>query len=135
MGNDGLKERRKDIRIELLSEHMKINAKLVEIKNISPSGLFFVDDIEAFRIGDEVFIELGLPGDLGWVQVDGKIVHAKWADKDPTKRGFGVQFVNVPVNIQKIVDAFCVYLRNKQIITVSKRIIEEFFGNRKPPVF
>jgi hypothetical protein len=132
MDDKSVKERRKDIRIELLSEHMKINGKLVEVKNISQSGLFFVDALESFRIADMIYIELSLPGDLGYVALDGKIVHARWADKDPAKRGFGVKFDNVPVNIQKIVDAYCVYLRNKQIITVSKRIIEEFFGPKTP---
>lgn len=127
-----VKERRKDIRVDLLNEQARVNAKLVNIKNICQSGLFFVDAMEAFRVGDVVYIELDLPGDLGYVQIEAKIVQAKWAEKDIANRGFGVQFINVAANIHKIIEAYCVYLRNKQIIMVSKRIIEEFFGPRKP---
>jgi hypothetical protein len=44
----------------------------------------------------------------------------------------GVRFDKLNSGTKKILDAYVVYLRNKQIINVSKRIIEEFFGSQGP---
>jgi hypothetical protein len=83
-------------------------------------------------------LKLNLPGDLGSLQVTASVVRVKWAATRKAGKdslGMGVRFEEVSPNIKKILDAFVVYLRNKQIITVSKRIIEEFFGENGPKKF
>jgi c-di-GMP-binding flagellar brake protein YcgR len=141
---DSKKERRKEIRIPLLSEAgvmetipidgNKIIVETVGLLDISRSGVF-IKSIANLKPKSYINLKLSLPGDLGAIQIQGQIVWKRWAVTKAQKDmhvGFGVKFVEVSVGIQKILDAYVVYLRNKQIITVSKRIIEEFFGPELP---
>ncbi len=133
------KDKRAGIRIPLLSEkahlHLEGNELEVDIGDITADGLFVrTEKLVAPRT--RVSLKLTLPGDLGTLQVNGEVVRVNWAvnhKKGRENLGMGIRFDEITPNIQKILDAFVVYLRNKQIITVSKRIIEEFFGDNNGP--
>jgi len=135
------KDKRAGIRIPLLSERATYIVDGIEhqcdIGDITNEGLFLKTD-SILSPKASVVLKLQLPGDLGNLQVDARVVRVNWAvnrKKGKETLGMGVNFVDVSPNIKKIIDAFVVYLRNKQIITVSKRIIEEFFGDNGPKKF
>ncbi len=130
------KDKRGGIRIPLLSERITYSVngteKTADVSDITNQGLF-IKTSEILRPQTMLNLKLNLPGDLGSLQVSAKVVRVNWAiarknAKEKTL-GMGVRFDDVSANIKKILDAYVVYLRNKQIITVSKRIIEEFFGS------
>lgn len=133
------KERRKKIRVPLLLETCKwtpVDATFdytSEMANISNSGMFIKSD-KLPKPSSLVMITLSLPNDLGLIAIKGKVIRLRWTktkDIDEAK-GFGVEFTEVGTNISKILEAYVIYLRNKQIITVSKRLIQEFFGSKDP---
>lgn len=141
---DNKKDKRSHIRIPLLSESVSFEyiptdgAKVIKevcgMADISNSGCF-IKTIANVKPKSFITVNLTLPGDLGVMQVKGKVIWRRWAIKKGSKSqdlGMGVAFTDVSPTIQKVLDAYCVYLRNKQIITVSKRIIEEFFGPKEP---
>lgn len=128
------KEKRSVIRVPIIAQEMTINGTNYTIDNFSKRGLFLLDQKMTFKIGDPLSIQIELPGDLGTLVVAGKVVHSIWTHKNPNKLGFGAKFLNVQPGTQKILDAYETYTRNKQIINVSKRIIEEFFGSSKNPI-
>lgn len=128
------KERRKTIRIPLLAEACTwvsgedcISSQMLDI---SDAGVFVKS--EKMPETKEVEIRIALPGELGTIQLPGKVIRKQWAavKKRKTEMGFAVQFEVVQPGIKKILDSYCIYLRNKQIIVVSKRIIEEFFAGK-----
>lgn len=123
------KEKRKNIRIPLLSEHVEINSIPEFVMNITTSGAF-IKTKNLKKPREVIDIIITLPGDLGNMKVQGIVRRVVWTAKPEDAIGYGVEFVNMISSTQKIMDAYVVYLRNKQIITVSKRIIEEFFGDR-----
>jgi hypothetical protein len=132
------KDKRAGIRIPLLSERVTyfVNGleKAADITDITADGLF-LKTTELLAPRTNVLLQLHLPGDLGSLQVNASVIRVNWAANRKKGRetlGMGVRFEDVQPNIKKIIDAYVVYLRNKQIITVSKRIIEEFFGSDNP---
>jgi Tfp pilus assembly protein PilZ len=135
------KDKRAGIRIPLLSERLTIlvdgRELEADIGDITNDGLF-VKTESLLKPQTKVTLRLNLPGDLGNLQVNAQVVRVNWAlnrRKGKENLGMGLRFEEVSPNIKKILEAFVVYLRNKQIITVSKRIIEEFFGNDGPKKF
>lgn len=133
------KDKRAGIRVPLLSETVTYfyngEARACAITDITNDGLFLKTE-EILKPRSEVTLQLELPGDLGFVQVPAQIIRVNWAlnkKKGRDALGMGIRFCNVAPNIQKILEAYVVYLRNKQIISVSKRIIEEFFGPDSGP--
>lgn len=125
------KDKRNAIRIPLLSDSAYIGDTLYTLKDITEFGAFFeVKELDFPKPHSTVRVGFQLPGDLGMVYTDAEVTRLSWAKtkKNKTEKGFAVKFLNVPLNIQKILGAYVTYLRNKQIITVSKRIIEEFFN-------
>ena len=132
------KDKRAGIRVPLLSETVTYfyngESRACAITDITNDGLFLKTQ-EILKPRSEVTLQLELPGDLGFVQVQAQVIRVNWALNKKKSRetlGMGIRFVNVAPNIQKILEAYVVYLRNKQIISVSKRIIEEFFGTETP---
>lgn len=132
------KDKRAGIRVPLLSEKVvyKHESKDLEaeIGDITNEGIFIrTENLLAPR--SKVELHITLPGDLGNLQVEAQVVRVNWAKNRRKNRehlGLGLRFENVTEGTQKILDAYVVYLRNKQIISVSKRIIEEFFGSKGP---
>lgn len=132
------KDKRAGIRIPLLSENVayfhKGSEKRADISDITNEGLF-IKTSEILPPRTQLSLQVQLPGDLGNINVNASVIRVNWTvnrKKSRENMGMGVRFENVPPNIKKILDAYVVYLRNKQIITVSKRIIEEFFGSEGP---
>lgn len=132
------KERRQQIRIPLISEACHwyddqgalSEDTLVDITNL---GMFIKSDREP-KPRERVIIKFYLPGDLGNLNLYAEVVWKRWMLTKNSKlsKGFAVKFVDNREDHLKILDAYCVYLRNKQIITVTKRLVEEFFKNPKP---
>lgn len=129
-----IKERRKSIRVPLISESCAWadNTGTVTecpMTDINNNGIYLVSSKQP-KPGGLIEVRFKLPGDLGIIPVPSKVIWIRWAvTKDSKfKPGFAVEFqLDAIPNIKKILDSYCIYLRNKQIIQVSKRIIEEFF--------
>lgn len=137
MNRVSTKEKRAGIRIPLLSEKIEVISadyhQVTEISDITTDGSF-IKTSELLPPQTKVLLRISLPGDLGSLDIQGQIIRVKWAKKPGRKNehlGMGIKFADIDENKKKILDAYVVYLRNKQIITVSKRIIEEFFGGPK----
>lgn len=133
------KERRNKYRIELIQEiceWSKIGAQLKtteRICNLSPEGMF-IESAANPNPQEVIELSLTLPGDLGNLDLKGVIIWRRWANKkkDKAPLGFAVKFLHSD-NTKPIIEALYSYLKNKQIITVSKRIIEEFFTASSKP--
>ena len=125
------KEKRDYIRIELLSEYCDIGDRTYRVMNIASGGVFIkVSDLDMLLKPKEFFnATFQLPGDLGFLTIPCTVTRVVWKTSKLNKDiGFAAKFEEMSKGNQKILDAFLVYLRNKQIISVSKRIIEEFLG-------
>jgi Tfp pilus assembly protein PilZ len=139
------KEKRKDIRIPLLTESVYWSKQIdtlslitSKMTDISKNGLF-IESNEYPIIGEIVKVCFKLPSDLGVLPLNAKVTWRRWASSKKNKLpiGFGVNIIHEDPKLEQIMDKYVIYLRNKQIILVSKRIIEEFFGqkpNDKGPV-
>jgi hypothetical protein len=132
------KDKRTGIRIPLLSERVSFFADGLrtesDVGDITPDGAFLKTD-RILKPKTPVTLNVQLPGDLGLLSLDGEVVRVNWTvnrKKNKDTLGMGVRFDNLNPGTRKILDAYVVYLRNKQIINVSKRIIEEFFGSQGP---
>lgn len=134
------KEKRRGLRVPILSGSVDLitldRREKCEVYDLSTTGLFLKND-KFLKPQDKALIELHLPSDLGILALNSEVVWIKWAKskKDTHPLGMGFRF-NTSAPQQKILDAYVNYVRNKQIIAVSKRIIEEFFGdpNKSPPI-
>lgn len=139
MENDKQKERRKNIRVALINE--VCNWKLVDavtayeskLLDFSSSGAFIHSTIP-IPIKAEILIHFKLPGDLGFLPIYGKVVWQRWHVKKKSKfeTGIGIEFIDLDEGHKKILESYSTYLRNRQIIAVSSKILEEFFGKLPP---
>ena len=131
------KDKRQFIRVPLLSESAEIflegkTQEVYSLADLSQKGLFAKSDVIP-KLGSSAIVYFTLPGDLGTLPIMGKIARVVWTqtkkdkDKKVKPKGFAVEFDEQAESTKKILDAYIVYLRNKQIISVSKRILEEFF--------
>lgn len=132
------KDKRKSIRIPLLYQKVEFNIAglwaLGDLKDITTDGAFIKTDAQV-KPNTQVSLRFELPGDLGDHYVSGKVVRVNWCvnkKKNIDDLGIGIEFDNLNESQKRILDAYVVYLRNKQIISVSKRIIEEFYGPKGP---
>lgn len=131
------KERRKDIRVNIISEAISVETtewkRTLEYTDIGKHGVF-IKSTELPKSESVVLLKFQLPGQLGDLTVTGRVIRINWTvDKKRNKPhlGFAVEFLDMSDSSRRILDAFIVYMRNKQIINVSKRIIEEFFGSQR----
>lgn len=126
------KERRNNMRITLIEEACtwlsNEDCLTSKILNISNDGMFIKSD--KMPEDKDIEIRISLPSDLGVFSVPGRVIRRQWAavKKRSIEAGFAVKFEIVQKDHQKIMNSYCIYLRNKQIITVSKKIIEELFN-------
>lgn len=134
------KERRTDIRIPLLAESMAWayedaikEVKTCKMTDISKNGVF-IECSEYPEAGEVIQLYFQLPKELGILSLKAKVEWRRWAvtKKSKLATGFGVSIIHTDPKIDKIMESYAIYLRNKQIILVSKRIIEEFFSQRPP---
>lgn len=139
------KDKRKEIRIPLINEFVGVTKEdnLVDqfqLSDISPIGCF-IQSNKLKRPGEIIELVFSLPGDLGLFRVKAIVKQVKWAmtKKSNRHKGYGVEFdfEGKEDNI-KIMNSYSSYLRNHQIIKVSKRILETYLGlpvnNSNPPV-
>ena len=126
-----IKERRKDIRIPIIDEYAAITfetqSNKVKIRDISVNGCFVETDILP-KPNEVVNAVFRLPNLLGHVIVQAKVKRIRWAQvkKSKTPKGYALEFdFNESKDIEKVMNSYCVYMRNKQIIQVTKRILEE----------
>lgn len=135
------KDRRSHIRIPLLSETCSwveyvgphVVERKADMKDITIAGTFIKSEYLP-KIGSIILLKFDMPNNLGTINMNGKIVRLRWVKTErlDEPKGFGVQFLEANAINTKIMNAYVTYLRNKQIITVSKKIIEEFFGSKGP---
>lgn len=129
------KERRSKIRTELLSETVIIETLDTQeyyrkVKNISESGIY-VENI-VLKPNELINVIFTLPGDLGKLNLKGIVKRSNWAKTKKRSQGVGIEFCEMSKGSRQILDAYIKYVKNKQIIAVSRRVIEEFFGKRPP---
>lgn len=134
-----VKEKRKTLRVPLLSEYVSLRQQeenfsfsiRAKVRDINTLG-FFAETDTKLDPNLTVHCIFELPGDLGPLELTGRFVRFNWrADKKKkTVKGVAIEFKDLSESKKKILDSFVIYLRNKQIISVSKRIIEEFFGGK-----
>jgi len=133
------KEKRKAFRVPLMAEACAwVNGEDTEssqVVDISIEGAF-IKSIKQPPAGALIEFKMALPSDLGFISLEGKVVWKRWAvtKKNQLPIGFGITFINLTdkPGVVKVLDAFVNYMRNKQIIIVSKKIIEEFFNDKGP---
>lgn len=130
---ESTKERRSNIRIPLISEKLFISVegdeKEVFMYDITENGVFIKMEKDFYPIKSSVCCMFNLPGELGTFIINGKVKRIQWHKKDnkhPT--GFVVYFNELTQAESKIFSSYISYLRNKQIITISKRLVDELFG-------
>lgn len=136
--NSGKKDKRSEIRIPLISQKVTMNFVGFiyerEVDNICGGGMLVKlqdkDILPRPKVrGIAIF---KLPGNLGEFHLHGYVLRVDWKPKKDKPKSFVFRFDAVTSGNQKILSAFMVYLRNKQIIAVSKRIIAGLFGKEKP---
>lgn len=130
------KERRKTMRIPVLNGKQFLVEQKWTLLDVSEGGAFIETDEDIHPKDTEAYqnINILLPGDLGILNLKCEVVRIAWRTTKKQKKGFAIKWSPMEPGIKKIFDAWLVYIRNKQIIDVSKRIIEEFFGKNKPEV-
>lgn len=135
------KEKRKQFRVLLMEEAIGwskesnlLNVRTCKVSNISKSGTF-IECSEMPEVDEILEIYIQLPAELGMMTLKGKVAWRRWATTKKSKlsMGFGIEFIFDSPKYEKIMESYTIYLRNKQIIVVSKKIIEEFLGTRQPP--
>lgn len=129
------KERRKDMRLVLVYETVNIFDSngigyFRKLRDISMGGAY-IEDI-ALKPNEYANISIDLPGDLGKFPINFKVKRVDWAKTKKRKQGIAVEFCDMSESNKNILSSYITYMRNRQIVSVSKRIIEEFFG-RIPP--
>jgi Tfp pilus assembly protein PilZ len=118
------KEKRSYIRIPMIEEYLIVSNQRYKIEDISESGVFILECLDSIKANEIISLQFILPGDLGYLNLNGKVARINWTDVKKRKKGAGIELY-FNQNTSKIYKSFVTYLRNKQIITVSKRIIEE----------
>lgn len=100
----------------------------VKLKDITPESVY-VENL-LLNSSQTGAIKFTLPGDLGTLTVNFKVKRCDWAKLKGKPTGSVLIFNEVSVNIQELLKTYVIYLKNQQIIQVSRRIMQEFFGKR-----
>ncbi len=88
--------RRKDRRV-VVSLPATVNRKPVLLKNMSLGGLAFIADEVKFEIGDDVLIELDVPGE-GHVKIGASIVRTR------EKHEYGAAFTGLSADAFRLIE-------------------------------
>lgn len=129
------KEKRSEFRVNVVNEQVNVEInkelKVIKLKDISKKGAFLEDCI--LKPGETGKLIITLPSNLGTISIPFVVKRTQWAKvkKLNNKVGVGVEFKEVNPQLTRILESYVVYVRNMQIIKVSRRIIEDFF-NPKP---
>jgi len=134
------KEKRSKIRIPLLVEacywtSTTVTGESCSITDITSDGVF-IKSSKFPVIGEDIRVKFVLPKDLGILELTGTVKWKRWTLKKGSTEslGFGIKFTFDVPSHKAIMEAYCTYLKNKQIIQVTKRLMEEFFNRRNPVI-
>ena len=137
MANTNVKERRKSHRITIVNPKEWLIHDNWELVDVSKGGAFIAtDDIPSAANKHTITgVSVKLPSELGLLILPCKVVRIQWYKSKEKPKGFAVAFDITNPQVSVIFESWLNFVRNNQIVTVSKRIIEEFFGTGKGPVF
>ena len=132
-----MKEKRKNHRFQLTDVitqffcHRTVETRWLEIIDISLGGISLRFPSQAALPKPQSLhsINLQLPGDLGGFSLSIKTHSIDWSKKRIAR----FQFVDVQPSTVAILVAYIDYQRNQQIIKVSRKILDGFYGPIQPP--
>lgn len=110
-----------------VSEDFGMSWKELQVRDVSDHGLFVN---ELYKPRTELLVRFSMPGDLGKLTLAFTVKRVAWhvPSARARLRGCGGVLSFGSDAQRKIWLSFQTYLRNQQIIRVSKRIIEEMTG-------
>lgn len=133
-----MKDKRRSFRYQFLENRIAIGViqdkheHSLSILNMSKEGCFIPKTENKFKIGSRVILRLQIPelSVLNEFFVPAIVSRVVWSEKQkqPVGTGFEFQLEELDENAVKILHSAMEYYRNKTIIEVSKRILQEFFG-------
>lgn len=127
------KEKRTHYRY-LLSDLLCVTASnrdgMFSVHDISMGGAFLLQGPSQFVYAPQVelTVRLQLPGSLHFLEIPGKVIRVRWHGM---QKGFAVQWDTMPKKLADTLNAWITYQKNMQIIKVSRKIIEDFYGGPK----
>jgi hypothetical protein len=128
------KEKRKNMRLEIISGDVAmVNMEVVTVKNLSPEGIYvYLDDITKYKVNSYCIVDLFLPESMkdeyGAIPIKGKIIRVDWRETKDKKIGMTIKFEYEKERVKSVVESLICYTRNRQIVSVSKRILKEVMG-------
>ena len=128
------KEKRKNMRLEIISGDVAmVNMEIVTVKNLSPEGIYvYLDDITKYKINNYCIVDLFLPESMkdeyGAIPIKGKIIRFDWRETKDKKMGMAIKFEYEKEKVKSVVESLICYTKNRQIVSVSKKILEEVMG-------
>jgi hypothetical protein len=137
MDSINLKERRKSIRTMTINPECWLCDSSLKLIDISNTGAF-IGSNETISPSDKqsvTHLEIKLPGELGLFIIPCEVVRIQWIETKTRPKGYAVKFGSSANDEKKVLEAWISFIRNNQIITVSQRIIDEYFGHGKRPTF
>lgn len=110
----------------LMSDDDGLTWSEISLLNISNEGVFIG---HLLKPQDRVLLRFKMPGDLGNLTMPFRVARTVWtANKKAKVVGSGGTLTFATQAQRKIWESMVVFMRNKQIIEISKRIIAEFGG-------
>lgn len=133
------KDKRKHWRVALLSEQIRFSTpelgeQTAYMQDISNGGMF-IKMKKPLKASQTIYVHFQLPNDkVPLLVVPAKVIRTVWTKsrkRHLNNTGVGIEFQFEGEMQRRVVEAYVTFLRNKQIIAVSKRIIEEYYGGVK----
>ena len=127
------KEKRQHYRY-LLSDLLCVTASnrdgMFSIHDISMGGAFLLQGPSQFVYAPKVdlTVRLQLPGSLKFLEIPGQVIRVRWHG---LQKGFAVRWDPMDRKLEETLKAWISYQKNMQIIKVSRKIIEDFYGAPK----
>jgi len=125
------KEKRKNMRLEIISGDVAmVNMEVVTVKNLSLEGIYVhLDDITKYKVNNYCIVDLFLPESMkdeyGAIPVKGKIIRFDWRETKDKKIGMAIKFEYEKERVKSVVESLICYTKNRQIVSVSKKILEK----------
>jgi hypothetical protein len=136
VAGENAKERRAFLRVPITSGFIEYYLpghpyQRSDLINVSIEGCF-IARAPTIKPKSEIIVFFRLPGNIGLLELPGEVMWLKWAKKkdDKTPLGVGVKF-SLTEEKRLIMESFISYMRNMQIIAMSQRIVEAFWGEPK----
>ena len=129
-----IKERRKSMRVTMINPAAWLIDPFLNLIDISNGGAFIATDQPITPKDKDTItsVDIMLPDNLGPFSIPCEVVRIQWISTKNRSKGYAVKFIINNENTRKILYALLIYIKNNQIITVSKRLMEEVF--KRPPI-